>query len=236
MTYLMLPPDYETDQQSDRMNPVDETDLLVIPGIKCEFCGRVWAGSRRLYLPESEVGNVSALKEVWPLVNGTWNDLVTHVKKQSNLPDHFIIKPGDVLNEPTYLLKGKTNSIMFPPLGFPLINQELAEMLVGENLSGVNIHTAKVFLAKKKSTEVLPPLFVLKVEENYQCTSISSRLCSFCGYEEIKSNPNQAQSNNELSDFYICDENPNQIYVNQKVVDVFNSFGVSNVQFRAIQN
>ncbi len=228
----MLSPEYETDRQEDRMNPLQEKHRVSMPGIRCEVCHTTWAGSRRLYLSNAEAAR-PLLKKVWALDAPLWHDLATSVKSKLGLPEAFLLKPGDTLSTPTYLLKGRPQPIMFPPLGAPLVEERVAQRLTEANLTGLSLLPVSL-VASGKGLLGEPPTayFILRVTANQKGTTEANKaVCDNCGYPGKSTSMPFPPELVAETDFFTLDENPYNIYVRQNVVDLFSLLELTNVRF-----
>lgn len=241
--FRLCPPSYESDMQRSRQNPIEVVDEFSIPGIKCDSCRQIWAGSRKLYLPLTEAARGSELaKRLRPgvLRDSDWHQLIEKLRVVMGLPEDYQFWPGDVLGRPTLKLSriDALHDIIFPWTGEIVVSERVLNLLREANLKGFIAVEPSIKLPKKLGVEggAIPRLFVLRVaghswREGSNLEDIV--VCKRCGRwkQPPKSSSRIDVSRWDGSDFFNLDLNPYEVYVTSQAQQILASFGASNICF-----
>ncbi|RIH90484.1 hypothetical protein Mterra_00370 [Calidithermus terrae] len=244
--FRLCPPLYESDLQRSRQNPLEVIDEFSIPGIKCDSCGQIWAGSRKLYLPLAEAVRKSGLaKQLRPgvLQDSDWHRLIEDLRAVMGLPEDYQFWPGDALGRPILKLNriDVPHDVLFPWTGEVVVSERVLNLLREADLKGFIAIEPSVRLPKKLELEggTIPRLFVLRVVGHgwREGSNLEDMVvCKRCGRRK---HPPKISSRIDVSrwdgsDFFNLDLNPNEVYVTDKAREVLASPGTNNIRLEEL--
>lgn len=225
--YKFTHPQYETDQDADKANPIRVSTGLQMPGMICSSCGEIWAGSRRLYLAVTDLALRRRLGVVAPLPEREWMQLAQDVRQVLSLPEDFEFQPGDELGTPIAELK--TNNIpdfLHPFPGQIIVQSRVVDVIMGENLTGVRLLPLQVRWGDGKQVRSNPPPILFELVITGTGWRVDSNLenitaCTHCGRTIFLKWSPIDEARWDSSDFFHVDRNPNIVIVTERVCALF---------------
>ncbi len=224
--FRLTHPDYKADQAHDKTNPVKISTGICLPGIICSECGQTWAGSRRLYLPVSDPSLRARLRPA-PLREAEWMALAQDVRKALNLPEDFLLWPGDDLGTPIAELKSeKIYHFLHPFPGQLIVRVSVVDALTQAGLTGFRPLRLQVrWSAKKREQSADPPILyelvitgaAWRMESNLERITV----CKHCGRTEFPRWTPIDESRWDGSDLFNIDQNPNMVFVTERACELF---------------
>jgi hypothetical protein len=226
MFFQLTHPDYETDLDDDHRNPVRMRTKYQVPGIICPVCGPRSPGGRlRIPVPHDpheflgikflEIADWNAARERWAGLLG--------VDADSVLPGSEVGPPVGVCGRPI------DEDAVHPFPGQIWVVERMRQEIVAAGFSGVGF--GDVNLEGACGSVVLSEIIA-----SGRASSVApggTVLCEIC---ERRSPGTFGASIDEStwdgSDFFHVDENPNAIWISQRVADFFhtNSGRLTNVE------
>lgn len=238
--YQLMHPNYETDYDDAKANPIQMIQETQLPGIICPDCG-IWSGSRRLYLHFNGVTK-SQLHSTQPLPQSEWLKLARNVRIESNLPDEFLLEPGDILGQPrARLMHDEIPDFMHPFPGQLIVRSSVVAALQKAKLTGFSPVRVDVHWNQKigpPSREV-PELYELIVSGKAWRIDVDEKAiitCQICG-RTIFPYPNfwvVDEKRWDGTDFFNVDTNPNIVFVTASVCEVLEQEHFSNYMCKSL--
>jgi hypothetical protein len=233
--YEFTHPAYGTDRAQQMANPLQTVDEVWLPGLICSVCGETWAGSRRLYLPVIEPNLLRRLGGL-PLPEVEWRDLAQAVRKHVNLPEDFLLMPGDALGTPTIeLLSTSISDFMHPFSGQIIARGSVINVLQRERLTGFNAIQVHAYwssrIQKQNPSLQTPELYELLVTGHVWREGVDKEaitVCKHCGRTIFPSWRPITESRWDGSDFFNVDMNPNMVFVTEKTCQVLAENQITN--------
>lgn len=229
-------PQYEHDQEKERINPVRIGGYCNIPGIICITCLR-WTTSERLRIdiPMSVAEQFREPRflppEEWQAEAQKWAAMVG--------VDPSALTPGMELGAPQGYTTGLvTEDVVHPFPGILWVTEKVCRALETAGLRGLQL--AQVGL--ERGTEHPPTDLWEIVAHGRGRTKMFAqeppRLCQGCG-RDLRETPaliDLDPAGWDGSDFIIIDKNPHRLIVTLRARKVLESISTTNIQFHEVPN
>ncbi|MEW6183576.1 MAG: double-CXXCG motif protein [Bacillota bacterium] len=237
--YELTHPEYLSDTDFKKANPVEIDDKNYLPGITCEECNEQWASSNRLRV-DKRIGDAIAdylKKHKVPefLSTRDWYSLVSELSTITGLPKEQF-DPGAAFGVPEGIIKSNEvpMSLLHPFPGQIWVTFEVTSVLNEEHLTGVEFQQVKLKRRKKNfQSQILPQLWELIItgkawRENINLQRIT--VCPCCRRTVFPDGKNLRvdQSRWDGRDFFNLDLNPNIVVVTERVCTIFHEHAFSN--------
>jgi hypothetical protein len=215
MFYELTHPDYETDHDSDRRNPVRTRTTYRVPGMMCHLCGPRSSGTHlRVPIPP-DADEFLGLKFLdiadWNSARTRWAELLS-VDAELVLPGARIGPSEGVCSHPI------EEDAVHPFPGRIWITERMRQGIVAAGFSGVEFEDVHLEGAcgSVRLSEIIA---------SGQASSVApggALLCELCGRRSPGTfGASVDQSTWDGRDFFHVDENPNAIWISQRVADFF---------------
>lgn len=223
MTFFDLThPHYETDYAEELANPIQIVEDVRLPGLICSKCGETWAGDRRLYFPIEDAHLLQRLSGP-PLPELEWSKLVADVRANLGLPADFALMPGDILGVPTAeLMHNEIPDLVHPFPGQIVVRSAVVDTLRRAEVTGWRPVRLNVRWSKRiRQPGIEPPeLYELLVTDHMWREGVdqaSITVCEHCGRTIFPAWRPITESRWDGSDFFNVDNNPNMVFVTERV-------------------
>jgi len=229
--FRLTHPEYVSDREADRRNPVRVVVSHRVPGMTCANCGP-WSSSDRLRLKVSaEVlhgfeGVKFLAVEDWAASRDEW-------AKSLGVPAD-LIRPGAEVGAPEGQIVGVVKEdVVHPVPGEIWVTQRVADSLRGASFAGLTLF--EVQLRAPEGTQDVPRLWAIVPMGRASRLGIDERslvLCDICQREGFPRPKALAVDPDrwDRTDFFIVDHNPNIIMITERVRDHIRAAGFSNVE------
>lgn len=233
--YSLEKPIYDDFLHGEQANPVRSMTDIALPGVICDRCGNIWAGSRRTYLTIEDPELRARLRHVGPIPWGEWVALAEAVRRHLGLTDRFVLKPGDRFGAPVIELSlAEVPDFTHPFPGQVLVTEKVVDALRRAHFTGQTaVRVEVVWGGKDPPPTQMPALFELgvtgtawrrgmdldRITDCPQC-----RRLTFPMPKELDVDPEQWDG----SDFFHVDRNYNIVLVTPGVCEFLREEGFVN--------
>jgi len=230
-------PDYSTDLQFSKANPVEQDDKDFLPGVYCEKCDDQWASSNRLrvkkgvqkqitdYLRSINIPDVISAQQ--------WSSLILELSTITGLPKENF-HPGAPYGVPGGILKKKeVCNFSHPFPGLLWVTSDVMSLIIAEKLTGIQFMEVKLKNSKRMAGFQSPQLWEIIItgkawRQGHNVDNVTS--CNCCK-RTVFPEPNNLKvdiSRWDGSDFFNIDLNPNIIIVTERVCEVLDKGKFTN--------
>ncbi len=237
-------PDYSTDQEDFKYNPVEVINGTFLPGVFCDICGSQWASSDRIRVPSSTEEKIknylreNSFPRFVPI--SRWNDIkndISNILNDFMNLDYVDISPGAEIGVPRgEILKDKLEDFIHPFPGQIWVSGKVYCFLKEQDLTGFNLIKVESRWSKKLNKKSVPPeLWEIDVKGKAWRIGMDLDKITDCRKCRRTVFPNPGwlkvdQSRWDGTDFFNVDLNPNIILVTKKVCSILKNQGFSNFQ------
>jgi len=233
--YRFKYPEYETDMEYSRKNPVEWVSQFIIPSVTCPDCG-TWFGNRRLFLPVEDEAIKKLLKRPpYPLPLEEWRSLTNRVSLA--MTSGYDPQPGDELGGPTVkITSAKVSDFIFPWRGGILVTEKARDAIIKSELMGCQFLKVELIdkRSKKSRENPLPSLYVLLVTGRI-ISPIKFDCCPICGKCKGVYLMELCEENWDGNDFILDENYPNLVFVTERACAVIKQSGLTNYQCSPIK-
>jgi hypothetical protein len=231
-------PEYTTDRENKRANPLEPGLNLCMPGIICTACHETVGGYRDTFIEVPEGFKDRRLETGWPISDAEWFSLANYVRDVLHIAEAFELRPGDNIGIPEYLVtKPVISDIMFY-IGPKLATKRVVESIHAGGVTGldaVRVRTRWHARARDKS-QPIPELYGLNVTGRAWRRDVdkeSVTLCENCGRRSFPA-PDEIiidESKWDGSDIFLIDDVWTYVMVTERVRELFEHAEFSNCRF-----
>jgi hypothetical protein len=242
--FILDHPEYATDYQDSRQNPLEAKERLFMPGYQCSACHQTWAGSHRRYHP-FHTTNRALLKRLthpWPMKDAEWHAFAAEVRAALHVPDTFILQPGDYLGIPTVEVRSaRLHDFTFLPIGRIIVNETVLDVLQTAGFRGFVVQPCQVRVGKKAQAAYPQPprLFELVVTgrawlvgsdpQNVQTCAVCQHAAFIADYDVTREYLLEIDETRwDGSDLFLVNNNPNITFVTEQVCQVLAAHQCTN--------
>ena len=238
--YDLTYPNYETDQQLSRANPITMRVELNIPPVICPACnertGGGYTSSDRVRVPVPETSALRPYLKGKRLPLSEWRGLVAKLREELSIPPWMPVSPGAQIGLPKGELRSaRVPDFMHPFPGQMIVRRRVVDALESAGLTGFLPVRVEVTWGKRvKHRDAEPPeLYELVVKGVAWRVGVGLdkiTACAQCGRTVFPAVGHLTvdESRWDGSDFFHVDRNPNIVLVTERVCAVLASHGFSN--------
>ncbi len=236
--FRLTHPEYETDMDQSRNNPLEWANRYIVPGVICPDCGS-WGGRRRLFLPITDPILEKRLeKPPYPIPLDQWIILADAIVKSSHVSSDFHLRPGDELGNPTVKVKSSLISdFVFPWRGGILFTEKTWHVLAESEMSGYRAEVVEI-VDRRGTTDheqLLPRIYYLNVTGRIKSHTNLDR-CTICGRIRINYPIELSEANWDGNDFIIDENYPDLIFVTERTCTILYNNNLRNYICKKISN
>lgn len=230
--YKFVYPEYKSDMEHSRKNPLEWASQFTVPGVTCPKCG-TWSGRRRLFLPLDDMTIKKILKlPPYPLPVEEWKSLTYKIIESLATESDYDPQPGDELGDPTARITSeKVSDFIFPWRGGIIVTEKTRNIIINSELKGYQFLKVELIdkRSKKSREKPLPSLYVLLVTGRI-ISPISDDRCPICGRLKVTSPVELREENWDGNDFIIDENYPDLVFVTERSCAVFKQNELNNYQ------
>lgn len=238
--YVLSHPEYESDQEAWRNNPVRLESRYQLPSVNCDRCG-IWASSERIIVSSPEPGWSEDYRGFSFLDMDRWRQRVPDWASMLGV-DEDRIKPGAVFGNAEGEVSGRiTNDVVHPFPGVLWLKEAVRDAIMSAGCAGVSFEPVTLRPKNKRVAELVhPALWEAVVHGEAARSGIapgSELLCDRCGRTGFPSPGNLTPDEDHWdgSDFVHLDGNPNIVVVTDKVRRVLEARSFSNIRLDPVR-
>lgn len=246
MFYRLSKPDFYSEREDKKQNPVTMYRYFSLPGVYCDACNNYWASSDKLRADE---GTAEKARQCMAQIDKylmkderSWHidDFYRAVHEVSNITgiSETVLSPGLVMGLPIAEVSREiTEDVVHPFSGVFWVNSRTKQAFETAGISGIHfvrVHaqwTRKPHLVTDSELE-LWEIVVTGHAWRPGSTIESLTDCTKCGRMDFP-NPKRLVPDParwDRTDVFHVDRNPNIVLVTQKVVDVLEQHKISNLK------
>ena len=231
-------PEYLTDKEGKKYNPIEVRSDYFIPSVQCDVCG-VWASSDRIRI-NFERSALKPFKGINFLDLQSWKEARKDWSSMLQVPEN-IITPGAELGEPKVkLLSLELNDFMHPMPGQVIVSSKVANILQDNHISGVELFPLTPVWSKKikEEKDEIPNLWELVITGTGWRKGVDEKAilaCNLCDRTVFPTAPMILDKNKwDGSDIFTIDHNPNRIFITERFSNLMKSSELTNYQLSPI--
>jgi hypothetical protein len=228
-------PRYKDDLEREQRNPVHSDSLYCIPGMLCDVCLRRSTSDRlRIPVPGVFIDEFTGVRFLPP---DEWRARVNHWANILGV-DASLLTPGMTLGPPRGVTIGFIQEdFVYPLPGLVWVNEKVRRSLQEPRFKGLELPEVEL---ERGTEHPVPRLWeIVALGRGWRLGSTQETLtaCELCGRRHF---PTPGLIEVDLarwdgSDFFHVDYNPNIVLVTERVREVLEGVGASNIHFEEVK-
>ena len=223
-----IPSDYD-----DVLNNILLHDLNLLPGVFCPVCSETWSSFDRIRVKLPRDPHIRKMVNIPPVDLDVFQNYASIVSSSLSIPI-IRITPGCEIGLPNASIN-KPYSIDIIELfsGIFWVNQNVKELVEHHNLTGIRF--VNVTISDCNQSHKIYEIDVFGAAWRVGSTPQNIIICKNFSRKTFHKTKDVIDTDHwDGSDFFCVDQNPNILFVTERVCDIFDKYHLRNLSFTSV--